>query len=828
MHSTQPRRPPHALVVGVLAAALLGPGLAQAQAPAASGPPGRLIPATDLIGYAEFQGFDAHADAWRKSAAFKVLNETSLGVLLSHSLAQLADAAPGLARAKVSGKEILALVDHAARSGLALGISGEKGEAPRVVLVLRGAARAAIRPTVQKLIGIVFAAGDGPKEVRDGGRVRSVGMISERAWTWWDEGEDLVLATESPGHVSAIRAAIDGKAPAALTHPIRAELAATEDAFEPAALAFLDVSKLPPPPPDAAPAGLDGLKRVDLRWGFQDDALLTILRAVAPAPRKGLLALFDQPTFNAQSLPPLPPGLTFFNALSTDPGKLYDGVAAISKALDPRSAQAFDQAEAETRDRLGVGLRDDLLAHLGPKAAFYARTQATMPGLPIPMSVPKATILIQVNDPKTFAKTLDTALTTANERLKALAADRPAGAPGPRNPFAFRKAEGPGTTYTLELPPGSLPPAPFLAGLKPTMTLGQHYLVISTTPDAARKALAAEPEGAPRWTPEGDFKPMADRLPKNLLFLSVTDPRDTLPALLASLPALVQGIDAQARGAQQRANQPVVGLPFTIDPEEVPTPDAVAARLFPASFTLSVDDSAIRLVSRESLPSIANPASAGFAVGLLLPATQAAREAARRAQCVNHLKQIGLAFHNYHDVNNHLPPAAIRDKAGKPLLSWRVAILPYLEQGALYDRFHLDEPWDSPHNKTLLGSMPPMFACPSAPRPDPATTNYRAIVGPGAAFEGAEGRSFRDVTDGTSMTLAVVEAKDAIPWTKPEDLPFDPDVKAPALPSSFHSGGANVLFLDGSVRFLKNSVAPAVLRALETRAGGEVIQQGDY
>ena len=95
-----------------------------------------------------------------------------------------------------------------------------------------------------------------------------------------------------------------------------------------------------------------------------------------------------------------------------------------------------------------------------------------------------------------------------------------------------------------------------------------------------------------------------------------------------------------------------------------------------------------------------------FTVSLLLPAFRSAREAARRAQCTNNLKQIGLAFHNYHEANGCLPPAAITDGSGKPLLSWRVALLPFIEASPLYSRFHLDEPWDSPHNLALLDPMP--------------------------------------------------------------------------------------------------------------------------
>jgi hypothetical protein len=96
----------------------------------------------------------------------------------------------------------------------------------------------------------------------------------------------------------------------------------------------------------------------------------------------------------------------------------------------------------------------------------------------------------------------------------------------------------------------------------------------------------------------------------------------------------------------------------------------------------------------------------------LLPATQSAREAARRAQCTNNIKQIMLAMHNYHSANNSFP-RDITDKDGKPLLSWRVAILPYIEQAELYNKFKLDEPWDSPHKKELLKEMPTSFNCPT-------------------------------------------------------------------------------------------------------------------
>lgn len=214
-------------------------------------------------------------------------------------------------------------------------------------------------------------------------------------------------------------------------------------------------------------------------------------------------------------------------------------------------------------------------------------------------------------------------------------------------------------------------------------------------------------------------------------------------------------------------------------------------------------------------------------MALLLPAVQAAREAARRSQCVNNMKQIGLALHNYMGANDTFPAAAITDKDGKPLLSWRVAILPYIERGDLYNQFHLDEPWDSPHNSALLSQMPVTYRCPSSPPGDPTTTTYQVFVGPETLFELDQGTKLQTVTDGTSNTIAVVEAANAVPWTKPEDLPYDKTQPLPAVGSS-HPGGYNALFADGSVRFLRTSIAEQVLRGMITRNGGEVIGADSY
>jgi prepilin-type processing-associated H-X9-DG protein len=214
-----------------------------------------------------------------------------------------------------------------------------------------------------------------------------------------------------------------------------------------------------------------------------------------------------------------------------------------------------------------------------------------------------------------------------------------------------------------------------------------------------------------------------------------------------------------------------------------------------------------------------------------MPATRSAREAARRSQCVNNLKQIGLAMLNYESSNGCLPPAAITDTKGSPLLSWRVAILPYLECSPLYSNFHLDEPWDSPHNLSLLEPVPNVYACPSDRTLKPGMTNYQVVIGPDTAFTpDFKPLRFQDFTDGPSKTVLVGESRRSVPWTKPEDRPFNMAVPLTGLGShhGYHNNGFNAGFGDGSVRFLKSKIAPSVLGALLTPRGNEVVSADSY
>jgi hypothetical protein len=199
-------------------------------------------------------------------------------------------------------------------------------------------------------------------------------------------------------------------------------------------------------------------------------------------------------------------------------------------------------------------------------------------------------------------------------------------------------------------------------------------------------------------------------------------------------------------------------------------------------------------------------------------------ESSRRAKSVNNLKILGLALHNYHDVHKHFPPAASVDKTGRPLLSWRVHILPYVEANDLYRQFKLDEPWDSEHNKKLIEKMPDVYRVPTLPPIENYKTTYLVPVGKDTVFHDNHGTSLQELRDGTSKTIVVVEAdrEHAVIWTKPDDLQFDPAQPMRGL-GVLRAGKMLAAFGDASVRALSAELDRDEIPKLIMRADGRPV-----
>ncbi len=216
------------------------------------------------------------------------------------------------------------------------------------------------------------------------------------------------------------------------------------------------------------------------------------------------------------------------------------------------------------------------------------------------------------------------------------------------------------------------------------------------------------------------------------------------------------------------------------------------------------------------------------------------RRAREEASCEANLRTIGLALQSYHSAYGCFPPACTTDSSGNPMHSWRVLILPFTGEDALYRSYRLDEPWNGPNNSRLAGKMPAFFACLAHGRP--SYSNYAVVVGPETAFPGPRSSSLSQIMDGTTRTILVAEVKGgAIPWMEPRDLNMpaitEPDrekyipafratdqdlLKQGLADGDHHSKGAHFLFADQHVEPLR--FADGIpLRVMLTIAGYEVI-----
>jgi hypothetical protein len=207
--------------------------------------------------------------------------------------------------------------------------------------------------------------------------------------------------------------------------------------------------------------------------------------------------------------------------------------------------------------------------------------------------------------------------------------------------------------------------------------------------------------------------------------------------------------------------------------------------------------------------------------GLLLSAISSPRGAIMRAACMNNLKQIGLALHNYHDTNNNFPPANVCDKNGKALFSWRVEILPMLDNDSLYNALNKDEPWNSPNNIKQLNRTIPLYKCPSGGSENvDFSTNYIAIIGPGTAWREDGLVKLTDLPDGGSHTVMALESiNSGVHWAEPRDLTVEEAIEGLKTGkglriSTAHPSVIQVLLADGAVRSIPAQMSISVWEKL--------------
>lgn len=191
--------------------------------------------------------------------------------------------------------------------------------------------------------------------------------------------------------------------------------------------------------------------------------------------------------------------------------------------------------------------------------------------------------------------------------------------------------------------------------------------------------------------------------------------------------------------------------------------------------------------------------------------------ASLRVEGMNNMRQLGLALLNYESAHGELPKATMTHESGNEY-SWRIAILPFMEENEMYERYRFDEPWNSKHNREVTSEIPAAFKHPS--NESLTNTNYFAVTGPGTLFPPEGGITFENVSDGTSRTVMLVEAVRDVHWAKPGGIPFT-EALDPEKLGGFTEGVIYMNMMDGSVRSVSNQITPAMLVALYSIAGGD-------
>jgi prepilin-type processing-associated H-X9-DG protein len=506
---------------------------------------------------------------------------------------------------------------------------------------------------------------------------------------------------------------------------------------------------------------------------------------------EGILSLAAGEPLSADALAAIPRDATMAAALRLDPDQVLETIASVVAKIDPQARGEMEEGLADFARETGMDLRNDLLRPLGDVWCVYnspSEGGLIFSGL---------TAVAKVDDAARMAETHRKLQTLIQAVIQEQAGRR-------RGPRIQKTEFGGHEIYVFDAGEDEFPVAP-------SWCFTDQEVVLSLFPQNIRaylargddfQSLADVPEVATLL--ESEHRPM---------MVSYVDSRAMFDILY---PFVQMGLQMAVTQMQREG--------IDIDLSLLPSAAAIGKHLRPTVAAVRRTDAGLEAVSFQTLPGGNVGTSGPLAVALLLPAVQSAREAARRTQSSNNMKMIGLALHNYHDTYKHFPAAYTVDDEGKPLLSWRVHILPFLEAAPLYEQFHLDEPWDNEHNKKLIAQMPEVYRCPNGPPAGSGKTSYLGVAGERGIFRGKDPVRFADIRDGTSNTIATVEAnlQSAVIWTKPDDFVPDPDDPAKGL-RGLRPGGFNAGFADGSVRFLSETIDPETLKALFTRDGGEAI-----
>lgn len=796
-----------------------------------------LLPANAVVAMT-CDGTADHMPALKETAAWKALEESEL-------TARLLDIAQMFASASSPETGVLAreAIEHVRAEGLslAIGLSGsDKGLAPYGVVVLHDAARfkGKLAPMVREL-----AESEGQEVTEktvDGRTVTTIAVnVPGVEVSWWDESGHLVIAAginASAQVIATAKGQTENISKNTKWAQLRKSDNCTIDSF-----AWIDFGRLldqfgdmpMPPMPSGeqltirdltALLGVSNIRELTVQSGYRGAQTWSDVRLNADGSLTGLAALLQQRTLELAELPPMPKSVSGFGAATFDAAKTYDTVLdtmrKVFQRVDPKSEVDLDEALAVMERFFGGDPRKELIAGLGDVWCVFADSAA----LPIPIGFAPV-VAVSVRDK-------DVMISGLGKLMEII--EREAG----NEHFTVRQSNKDGREYYSF----NLSGMPFV----PTIMVTDKWLVASLAPASAQSFAQREAGKLPGWKPVGQVAEALKELPQEFSSITVSDPA---PGYQQALTFAPMGINLLQQEVLPKLAGGALEMPFGV--EDIPAVELVTEPMFPNVTVGFSTKNGIGSTSRQSVPS--NPlgtVSSGVAVpvliALLLPAVQQAREAARRTQSKNNLRQLALGMHNYHDVYGSFPRGTVENDDLEPdeRLSWYYPLLPFLEQAPLYNSIDKNSGWESDANAEARAMAMILFHNPSQPgrRQNPSASDYLGISGigpdsasldnddPKAGIFGYDRQTrLQDITDGTSNTLMFGDSSEPsvsfLAGGKATIRGFSesPYINGPDGIGSAHVGGAQFALADGSVRFISENIDEGVLEALATKAGGEPI-----
>lgn len=785
----------------------------------------------ETVAYFRFDGVNAHQDVWEKTAAYRALVKSGLAKSLDTWLAAVADREP---QAEIGRKFLWQVLEKGISIGVVPPEDPHTADVDVTVVLHQGAD---FQKDLADFLPDDFDAVQ--QEIERNGKtttrtVVKLPGVENGTLTWWAEGPHLVITAGV--HSDTALEVLEGKAPNITTQPEWKRRNALEKGQKLTGAAWIDLKRLIekyrdveiPDGPNGMPVrlgdileilGVDNLTEISGQQGYDGKVCVSQVDILHDGPRRGLLKLCEGLPMTLDSLPPLPEYCTSVMGMSLDSVETYDAVISVIREFmekfeaPDQARQEFEEGLAQADDAVGGSLRDDVLANIGPVHALFNDPTNGIGGFGFGYAV-------QVRNAEKLRDALDLLLELIPE-------------PTDPNEPRLTRQEKDGREYVSFGQPG----IPFF----PTMTIDDEWLIVGVTSQTVDAFLERRAGELDKWSPSEEHQTQLDKLPKTFSSLTITDPREAIRAAGQYLPFL--------QGAMASSPE-MAGFPMI----ELPSVERIVKPMFPSAHVATVDVGGIHYRGRQALPGLPllgspDGVSAGtvaIGVALLLPAVQQAREAARRTQSKNNLKQIVLALHNYHDQHQSFPSGVIEGQE-KPeeSLSWYASVLPYIDQQALYEQLDLQQEWNGDDNKAVARTPIQVFRNPSATEVDLdgyAQADYAGVAGLGkdgpkldvgddgaGIFAYHRTTKIRDITDGMSNTLMVGDiSKERGPWLQGGKGTIRPFVEKPYIggPDGWgrnHAGGANFGLADGSVRFISQNIDPDVLEALVTIQGGEAV-----